>query len=78
MKIQTKFNVNDKIYFLSKNSNIPLTGKVCHISISIQENDKPNIKYYIHLGNSNFEWADENQMFLTKDSLIQYLTKVIE
>ena len=79
MEIKTKYNINDKVYFIHGNKIIH--NKITSIDISIYERNNKviqNIRYTIDLGNlfgrricDTFTSRNEEELFLTKEELIK-------
>ena len=69
MEIKTKYNVGDKVYFLSNNAVVCLPIDTIRIEI-----DKNNniIKYRIS-NNGTCEWRQEDKLFTTKEELLKSL-----
>ena len=67
MKIETKFNIGDKVYYMYDN-NI-CKGTVDHLSISITRGSN-TINYFI-----STNWYKEKDVYKTKDDIIEKLIK---
>jgi len=65
MKIETKFNVEDSVYFIQYDQ--IRTGKIIKIEIVVK-NDIMLIHYLI--GGC---WRDEDKIYKTKEDIIKYL-----
>ena len=69
MKIETKYNIGDKVYFLFENkvqrSNIQL--------INIRIGNKIGVEYYIQTTHEDSLWFTEEEIFPTKEDLLKSL-----
>lgn len=70
MKIETKFNVDDSIFFI-KNGKVE-QSKITDIRIDVNKNDI-NIEYLIGNSAFNYDICKEELLFSTKEELIKSL-----
>lgn len=74
MKIETKFNITDKVFLISNNKIVQyhIVGiRVTIEYIGVQLQDKTTTLYY--LSDRTLNPVSENQLYLTKEELIKSL-----
>ena len=70
MKIETKHNFSDELWYMSKKVAKPMSGKVYDIKIKPCSNHRVEIEYQFFF---HYEWVDENDVYLTKQELLDSL-----
>jgi len=67
LKVSTKFDIGDKVWYISDNkvNENDITG----VSISVDNNELVNVDYTLHFNDK----VSENLLFLTKEELIKSL-----
>ena len=70
MKIETKYNIGDEVWFLSYNS--PRKARICVMSIYVQNSSEITILY--SLNEKELYWhKNEQDLFATKEELLKSL-----
>ncbi len=68
MKVTTKYNLRDKVWYMSQNR--PQCGQVTYVYIRITGKDKYNVSYHINHDAGN--WT-EDLLFDSKQELLETL-----
>lgn len=71
MRIETKYNIGDKVWFVSKGKAVKDVVDMIHIHIGIDENIAYSFNSRRELG--LFETIEESSIFHTKEELLKSL-----
>ena len=66
--VKTKYNIGDKVWFISDNKvkSLDVTG----VSICVESAEGAKVQYILHF---NTSWIDEGKLFKTKQELLESL-----
>lgn len=79
MKIETKFSIGDNVFYLDKEKMQAREGKIWSLVVSIataiEANGEPRKKITYMVDESTYSSLEENEIFATKQELIDYISR---
>lgn len=71
MEAKTKYNIGDKVYYLSNNA--IECEYIDFITIEVNINNIVRVVYRIKKSDNSYKWRTENKLFSTKEELLKTL-----